>query len=154
MSGYYSHIDQLVALDEIPAQFANHVNNILCYDCGVKSSAPYHFVYHKCNPREGGCGGYNTRVLKTHVNSADGDSGHAPISPAVSLAAYQSSAGTGFGEGDGDASRSVRGDDSDDDDIAVVDDSDDDDIAVVDDSDYAASASDDCIVDDAATVGQ
>jgi hypothetical protein len=143
MSGYYSHIDQLVALDEIPAQFANHVNNILCYDCGVKSSAPYHFVYHKCNPTAGGCGGYNTRVLKTHVTSADGDPGHATSSSAVSFAAYQSSTGAGFGVGEADASPSVTGDDSDDDDIVVVG-----------DNDFAASASDDSVGDDAAVVGQ
>jgi hypothetical protein len=65
MSGYYAHISELLAHEKMPAEYANHVSKISCHDCDHKSTAPYHFVYHKCNPDDGGCGGYNTRVLKT-----------------------------------------------------------------------------------------
>ena len=35
------------------------MQEILCHDCELKSSAPFHWLYHKCKS----CGSYNTRAL-------------------------------------------------------------------------------------------
>lgn len=35
------------------------MQELLCNDCEERSSAPFHFVYHKC----GHCASYNTRIL-------------------------------------------------------------------------------------------
>lgn len=54
-------IDALVAAPGgLPPEYAERTQSLLCNDCGATSTAPFHFVYHKCAP----CGSYNTRVLK------------------------------------------------------------------------------------------
>lgn len=45
----------------MPQEYENFVSHILCNDCEKKSTAKYHFLYHKCAH----CNGYNTTVLKT-----------------------------------------------------------------------------------------
>ena len=63
MTVYFRMLDALLARDAaaggLPPALAGQSQDVLCNDCGVKSSAPFHFVYHKC----GGCGSYNTRLL-------------------------------------------------------------------------------------------
>ncbi|KAF8945090.1 hypothetical protein BGZ47_003275 [Haplosporangium gracile] len=61
MSAYYSKIDSLLAEQTMPADYANIFSIVLCNDCEVKSEAPYHFLYHRCDK----CRGYNTKVLET-----------------------------------------------------------------------------------------
>lgn len=52
----------------MPPDYANIYSIVLCNDCEVKSEAPYHFLYHKCDK----CKGYNTKVLETFRRIADG----------------------------------------------------------------------------------
>ncbi|KAF9124949.1 hypothetical protein BGW39_007780 [Mortierella sp. 14UC] len=61
MSVYYSKIDSLLAEQTMPPDYANIFSIVLCNDCEVKSEAPYHFLYHRCDK----CRGYNTKVLET-----------------------------------------------------------------------------------------
>jgi hypothetical protein len=61
MSAYYSKIDSLLAEQTMPAEYSNIFSIVLCNDCEVKSEAPYHFLYHRCDK----CRGYNTKVLET-----------------------------------------------------------------------------------------
>ncbi|KAF9112972.1 hypothetical protein BGX27_002446 [Mortierella sp. AM989] len=61
MSPYYQKIDSILAEQTMPSEYANVFSTVLCNDCEVKSEAPYHFLYHKCDK----CKGYNTKVLKT-----------------------------------------------------------------------------------------
>lgn len=69
MSAYYSKIDSLLAEQTMPADYANIFSIVLCNDCEVKSEAPYHFLYHRCDK----CRGYNTKVLETFKRvGADG----------------------------------------------------------------------------------
>ncbi|KAG0294683.1 hypothetical protein BGZ96_000708 [Linnemannia gamsii] len=69
MSVYYSKIDSLLAEQTMPAEYANIFSIVLCNDCEVKSEAPYHFLYHRCDK----CRGYNTKVLETFKRvGADG----------------------------------------------------------------------------------
>ncbi|KAG0211153.1 hypothetical protein BGX28_008463 [Mortierella sp. GBA30] len=68
MSAYYSKIDSLLAEQTMPPEYANIFSIVLCNDCEVKSEAPYHFLYHKCDK----CHGYNTKVLETFKRVSDG----------------------------------------------------------------------------------
>ncbi|KAF9102734.1 hypothetical protein BGX27_010867 [Mortierella sp. AM989] len=70
MSAYYSKIDSLLAEQTMPPEYANIFSIVLCNDCEVKSEAPYHFLYHKCDK----CKGYNTKVLETFHRATDGQS--------------------------------------------------------------------------------
>ena len=60
MNDWYRALDDRIARDVIPPEYANKVSRVLCHDCGDKTEVPFHFVYHKCAT----CGGYNTRVLE------------------------------------------------------------------------------------------
>ncbi|KAF9307184.1 hypothetical protein BGZ74_009890 [Mortierella antarctica] len=69
MSTYYTKIDSLLKEQTMPPEYANIFSTVLCNDCEVKSEAPYHFLYHKCDK----CKGYNTKVLETFRRApADG----------------------------------------------------------------------------------
>ncbi|KAF9361196.1 hypothetical protein BGX34_007283 [Mortierella sp. NVP85] len=68
MSAYYSKIDSLLAEQTMPPEYANIFSIVLCNDCEVKSEAPYHFLYHKCDK----CKGYNTKVLETFKRTSEG----------------------------------------------------------------------------------
>lgn len=63
MSSFYSRLDEVLANENLPDEYANRRSHILCNDCGQKSDARFHFMYHKCD----NCRGYNTRVLQTFV---------------------------------------------------------------------------------------
>jgi Zinc-ribbon len=67
MKGYYKQIDPILEHDKMPPEYDNHYSDILCYDCRLKSRTKYHFIYHECEVTKGGCGGYNTRVLRSCV---------------------------------------------------------------------------------------
>ncbi|KVI05382.1 zinc finger protein BRUTUS isoform X1 [Cynara cardunculus var. scolymus] len=60
MSVYFGMLDALMASEELPEEYRNRCQDILCNDCDKKGSAPFHWLYHKC----GSCGSYNTRVIK------------------------------------------------------------------------------------------
>ncbi|KAG0264790.1 hypothetical protein BG011_006063 [Mortierella polycephala] len=68
MSAYYEKIDSLLAEQTMPPEYANLFSIVLCNDCEVKSEAPYHFLYHKCDK----CKGYNTKVLETFKRVSEG----------------------------------------------------------------------------------
>jgi len=63
MSNFYARLDEVLANERLPEEYANRRSHILCNDCGRKSNAQFHFMYHKCD----NCSGYNTRVLQTFV---------------------------------------------------------------------------------------
>lgn len=60
MSVYFGMLDALMASEELPEEYRNRCQDILCNDCDKRGSAPFHWLYHKC----GLCGSYNTRVIK------------------------------------------------------------------------------------------
>ncbi|XP_065880980.1 zinc finger protein BRUTUS-like [Euphorbia lathyris] len=60
MSVYFGMLDALLASEELPEEFRDRCQVILCNDCDKKGTAAFHWLYHKC----GLCGSYNTRVIK------------------------------------------------------------------------------------------
>ncbi|CAN0876194.1 Zinc finger protein BRUTUS [Linum grandiflorum] len=64
MSVYFGMLDALLASEQLPEEYRDHCQDILCNDCDKKGSAPFHWLYHKCRS----CGSYNTRVIKTDSN--------------------------------------------------------------------------------------
>ncbi|GAV65874.1 Hemerythrin domain-containing protein/zf-CHY domain-containing protein/zf-RING_2 domain-containing protein [Cephalotus follicularis] len=65
MAVYFGMLDALLAAEELPEEYRDRCQDILCNDCDKKGTAPFHWLYHKC----GFCGSYNTRVIK--VNSTN-----------------------------------------------------------------------------------
>uniref|UniRef100_A0A7N0RBR3 Zinc finger protein n=1 Tax=Kalanchoe fedtschenkoi TaxID=63787 RepID=A0A7N0RBR3_KALFE len=65
MAVYFGMLDALLAAEELPEEYRNHYQDILCNDCGSKGSARFHWLYHKC----GSCASYNTRVIKNETAS-------------------------------------------------------------------------------------
>ncbi|KAH7295966.1 hypothetical protein KP509_26G001500 [Ceratopteris richardii] len=59
MSVYFGMLDGLLASEELPEEYKDRKQDILCNDCEQKSVAPFHWLYHKCAK----CGSYNTRVI-------------------------------------------------------------------------------------------
>eukprot|EP00257_Ricinus_communis_P020353 XP_015579561.1 zinc finger protein BRUTUS [Ricinus communis] len=60
MSVYFGMLDALLASEELPEEYRDRCQDILCNDCEKKGTAPFHWLYHKCRY----CGSYNTRVIK------------------------------------------------------------------------------------------
>nr|XP_043627558.1 zinc finger protein BRUTUS [Erigeron canadensis] len=60
MSVYFGMLDALMASEQLPEEYRDRCQDILCNDCDKKGSAAFHWLYHKC----GACGSYNTRVIK------------------------------------------------------------------------------------------
>ncbi|KAL1807733.1 hypothetical protein ACET3Z_024723 [Daucus carota] len=60
MSVYFGMLDALLGSEELPEDFRNRHQDILCNDCERKGTAPFHWLYHKC----ASCGSYNTKVIK------------------------------------------------------------------------------------------
>ncbi|XP_044489871.1 zinc finger protein BRUTUS-like isoform X2 [Mangifera indica] len=60
MAVYFGMLDALLASEELPEEYRDRCQDILCNDCDKKGSARFHWLYHKC----GFCGSYNTRVIK------------------------------------------------------------------------------------------
>ncbi|KAF9404412.1 hypothetical protein BGZ94_004194 [Podila epigama] len=98
MSGYYAKIDSLLAEQTMPPEYANIFSIVLCNDCEVKSEAPYHFLYHRCDK----CKGYNTKVLETFKRVSNGQVQQVEVSQAVAEAAAAGN-GSASGSGSGDS---------------------------------------------------
>ncbi|EQC28796.1 hypothetical protein SDRG_13477 [Saprolegnia diclina VS20] len=62
MRTYFARIDDLLAQEQMPPEYANYRSQIYCSDCERKSETKFHFVYHKCQYDE--CKSYNTKLLK------------------------------------------------------------------------------------------
>ncbi|KAJ8769822.1 hypothetical protein K2173_008228 [Erythroxylum novogranatense] len=66
MSVYFGMLDALLASEELPEEYRDRCQDILCNDCDKKGTAPFHWLYHKCNL----CGSYNTRVIKLDTTNS------------------------------------------------------------------------------------
>ncbi|XP_010506712.1 PREDICTED: uncharacterized protein LOC104783276 [Camelina sativa] len=67
MAVYFGMLDALLAAEELPEEYKNRCQDILCNDCERKGTTRFHWLYHKC----GSCGSYNTRVIKTETTPPD-----------------------------------------------------------------------------------
>ncbi|XP_052199225.1 zinc finger protein BRUTUS-like isoform X2 [Diospyros lotus] len=65
MSVYFGMLDALLASEELPEEYRDRCQDILCNDCGKKGTSRFHWLYHKC----GYCRSYNTRVIKIDSSS-------------------------------------------------------------------------------------
>ncbi|XP_010274617.1 PREDICTED: uncharacterized protein LOC104609887 [Nelumbo nucifera] len=63
MAVYFGMLDALLATEELPEEYRDRCQDILCNDCHKKGTARFHWLYHKC----GSCGSYNTRVIKSDL---------------------------------------------------------------------------------------
>ncbi|EXB56897.1 Uncharacterized RING finger protein [Morus notabilis] len=72
MAVYFGMLDALLAAEELPEEYKNRCQEILCNDCDRKGSARFHWLYHKC----GSCGSYNTRVIKSETTNPDCSTPH------------------------------------------------------------------------------
>ncbi|OEL20429.1 RING finger and CHY zinc finger domain-containing protein 1 [Dichanthelium oligosanthes] len=61
MTVYFGMLDGLLAAEQLPEEYRDRCQDILCNDCERKGRSRFHWLYHKC----GFCGSYNTRVIKT-----------------------------------------------------------------------------------------
>ncbi|PUZ64899.1 hypothetical protein GQ55_3G180100 [Panicum hallii var. hallii] len=61
MTVYFGMLDGLLAAEQLPEEYQDRCQDILCNDCERKGRSRFHWLYHKC----GFCGSYNTRVIKT-----------------------------------------------------------------------------------------
>eukprot|EP00898_Chlorokybus_atmophyticus_P006604 jgi/Chlat1/6945/Chrsp52S06613 len=59
MTVYFRMLDALLATEQLPDEYRSRTQNILCNDCEMRGTAPFHFVYFKCTA----CGSYNTRPI-------------------------------------------------------------------------------------------
>ncbi|CAM6015632.1 unnamed protein product [Sphagnum balticum] len=59
MAVYFGMLDALLAAEQLPDEYQNSLQDILCNDCEQKGTAPFHWLYHKCSL----CGSYNTRTI-------------------------------------------------------------------------------------------
>ncbi|KAL9227395.1 hypothetical protein vseg_003086 [Gypsophila vaccaria] len=59
MQVYFKMLDALLAEEMMPEEYSGQTRAILCNDCSMKGTAPFHWLYHKCPS----CGSYNTRIL-------------------------------------------------------------------------------------------
>ncbi|KAI5382898.1 zinc finger protein BRUTUS [Lathyrus oleraceus] len=60
MAVYFGMLDALLAAEELPEEYRDRYQDILCNDCDRKGTSRFHWLYHKC----GSCGSYNTRLIK------------------------------------------------------------------------------------------
>lgn len=65
MAVYFGMLDALLATEELPEEYRDRCQEILCNDCEQKGTARFHWLYHKC----GSCGSYNTRVIKSDTTA-------------------------------------------------------------------------------------
>ena len=61
MRWLYERLDEVLAVQQMPEEYANDRSLILCNDCEKRSETKYHFLYHKCQQ----CSSYNTKVIET-----------------------------------------------------------------------------------------
>ncbi|KAM1026479.1 hypothetical protein ACFX2I_039345 [Malus domestica] len=67
MAVYFGMLDALLAAEQLPEEYRNRCQDILCNDCDRKGTSRFHWLYHKC----GNCGSYNTRVIKGETSYTD-----------------------------------------------------------------------------------
>ncbi|KAJ4828976.1 hypothetical protein Tsubulata_046959 [Turnera subulata] len=72
MAVYFGMLDALLATEELPEEYRNRCQDILCNDCDRKGASQFHWLYHKC----GFCGSYNTRVIKAETGNHNCDRSH------------------------------------------------------------------------------
>ncbi|XP_068327431.1 zinc finger protein BRUTUS-like [Pyrus communis] len=65
MAVYFGMLDALLASEELPEEYRDRCQDILCNDCDKKGTAPFHWLYHKCRT----CGSYNTKIIRVDSNS-------------------------------------------------------------------------------------
>ncbi|KAL2321184.1 hypothetical protein Fmac_030153 [Flemingia macrophylla] len=63
---YFGMLDALLATEELPEEYRDRSQDILCHDCDRKGTSRFHWLYHKC----GFCGSYNTRVIKSEATNS------------------------------------------------------------------------------------
>ncbi|CAJ1951937.1 unnamed protein product [Sphenostylis stenocarpa] len=66
MAVYFGMLDALLAAEELPEEYRDRYQDILCHDCDRKGTSRFHWLYHKC----GCCGSYNTRVIKSEATNS------------------------------------------------------------------------------------
>ncbi|WJX54320.1 hypothetical protein P8452_40218 [Trifolium repens] len=66
MAVYFGMLDALLAAEELPEEYRDRHQDILCNDCDRKGTSRFHWLYHKC----GSCGSYNTRLIKRETHSS------------------------------------------------------------------------------------
>ena len=62
----FRRIDDMMAEQRMPEEYARVRAHVLCNDCERRSVAPFHFVYHCCAH----CRSYNTKLLRTFTEDA------------------------------------------------------------------------------------
>jgi hypothetical protein len=67
MDSWYRALDERLAAETTPPSFLSKRSRIYCNDCDLRSTAKYHFMFHRCHA----CAGYNTRVL-SHFDTVEG----------------------------------------------------------------------------------
>ncbi|RID80267.1 hypothetical protein BRARA_A02940 [Brassica rapa] len=67
MGVYFGMLDALLAAEELPEEYKDRCQDILCNDCQRKGTTQFHWLYHKC----GSCGSYNTRVIRSETAAPD-----------------------------------------------------------------------------------
>ncbi|EEF28680.1 zinc finger protein BRUTUS [Ricinus communis] len=72
MAVYFGMLDALLAAEELPEEYRECFQDILCNDCDRKGTARFHWLYHKC----GSCGSYNTRVIKSGMAKPNSSASH------------------------------------------------------------------------------
>ncbi|XP_065860744.1 zinc finger protein BRUTUS isoform X2 [Euphorbia lathyris] len=70
MAVYFGMLDALLAAEELPEEYRERCQDILCNDCDRKGTARFHWLYHRC----GFCGSYNTRVIKIETEKPEPNS--------------------------------------------------------------------------------
>ena len=63
MEMYFNRIDEVMASEQMPAEYDRYRSEVFCSDCERKSTTKFHFIYHKCQYSD--CKSYNTKVVKT-----------------------------------------------------------------------------------------
>ncbi|KAK7398904.1 hypothetical protein VNO78_10078 [Psophocarpus tetragonolobus] len=66
MAVYFGMLDALLGAEELPEEYKDRCQDVLCHDCDRKGTARFHWLYHKC----GLCGSYNTRVIKCETSNS------------------------------------------------------------------------------------
>lgn len=78
MSEYFSELDDKIANEVIPPEFARRRSRILCRDCDHRSVVKFHFVHHKCAH----CASYNTQLIEyVQQGGAAAPALPAPVAP-------------------------------------------------------------------------
>ena len=64
MKPIWEQIDNMLENTQMPEEYDKWTSEILCNDCGEKSTAKFHFIYHACQKEN--CGSYNTSIVEVN----------------------------------------------------------------------------------------